>query len=513
MRGWIYVIDNESMPGLVRVATTASDPVAAARELNSRGLPTPFRIVYEALIDDFMQVGAQVEKKLALRAKSGGWFNCSVFDAVLEIATVSSAKALIENAYASDATLATWHELVLRRPASDRISALLSGNCPVEAVVAVLNGEADPCVLRVAVATALDMGLSEALIDLFERLGSESEYGLQAARCSHSQGDVLSYLIANSEPDGLLISALAANPKLPTEGFETLVDYATDDVTCTALATILLANGELPLEGLHNICWYFAADEAIQELSEKHIKWDADKWKVWLLTDTASAEDEAIAEHPKCPPEILEAMIFSDDGPAALAALSNRGCPVRRLIDYTYLSVSPQDISSEADWKRRKRDAAENNPSNPIKVATDTESPDVLRTLSVSLDRRVGVCVVGNTACPVDLLDAWSRRHPTDEPIMCAIAAHKNCSNMMLRALATHQTARVRRIVASRIDCPRSLFLDFVHDADHTVRNAALDNRNCTIDAVHLLLRSPIPEWRERALCHPLFLKIQNFKV
>jgi hypothetical protein len=39
MRGWIYVISNNSMPGLVKVGYSMKDPEERAKELDHTGTP------------------------------------------------------------------------------------------------------------------------------------------------------------------------------------------------------------------------------------------------------------------------------------------------------------------------------------------------------------------------------------------------------------------------------------------------------------------------------------------
>jgi hypothetical protein len=47
MKGWVYVITNLAMPGLVKVGYSRKDPELRAAELNSTGTPHPFVVEYE----------------------------------------------------------------------------------------------------------------------------------------------------------------------------------------------------------------------------------------------------------------------------------------------------------------------------------------------------------------------------------------------------------------------------------------------------------------------------------
>lgn len=51
MRGWVYVITNSSMPKLVKLGFSMKDPELRAKELEGSGIPTPYQVVYTALVN------------------------------------------------------------------------------------------------------------------------------------------------------------------------------------------------------------------------------------------------------------------------------------------------------------------------------------------------------------------------------------------------------------------------------------------------------------------------------
>ena len=51
MRGWVYIAENESLADMVKIGYTDSDPVARMASLSNTSVPTPFRVLYEVLID------------------------------------------------------------------------------------------------------------------------------------------------------------------------------------------------------------------------------------------------------------------------------------------------------------------------------------------------------------------------------------------------------------------------------------------------------------------------------
>lgn len=78
--GWVYVITNESMPGLVKVGVTAKRPEKRAKELDETGSPTPYKVETAFL---FSEGAEQIEKKAHtllsnIRVRGNReWFRCS----------------------------------------------------------------------------------------------------------------------------------------------------------------------------------------------------------------------------------------------------------------------------------------------------------------------------------------------------------------------------------------------------------------------------------------------------
>lgn len=51
-RGYVYILSNESMPGLFKIGKTRRDPAQRASELYQTGVPTPFRVEHSVLTPD-----------------------------------------------------------------------------------------------------------------------------------------------------------------------------------------------------------------------------------------------------------------------------------------------------------------------------------------------------------------------------------------------------------------------------------------------------------------------------
>ena len=82
MRGWVYVIANPAMYGLVKIGFSTKDPMMRAKELGGTGVPHPHVVMYEALIHDAWNVEQTAHKLLDDRREGKEWFRCSVNSAI-----------------------------------------------------------------------------------------------------------------------------------------------------------------------------------------------------------------------------------------------------------------------------------------------------------------------------------------------------------------------------------------------------------------------------------------------
>lgn len=85
MRGWVYVIRNKAIIGLVKIGFTTKDPILRAKEFNGTGVPFDFEVVFDALVDSPRDVEQSVHKSLAIYREGKEWFRCEVEVAVNQI--------------------------------------------------------------------------------------------------------------------------------------------------------------------------------------------------------------------------------------------------------------------------------------------------------------------------------------------------------------------------------------------------------------------------------------------
>lgn len=96
MKGWVYIITNKALNGLVKVGFTEKDPQYRARSLSNAAHPYPCVVEYEALVSDPRDVEAKAHIALLDKRENKEWFRCSIEDAVQVISHVASEGVIFE---------------------------------------------------------------------------------------------------------------------------------------------------------------------------------------------------------------------------------------------------------------------------------------------------------------------------------------------------------------------------------------------------------------------------------
>ena len=86
-RGWLYVLTNPVMPGLVKVGFSTKMVEARLAELHTTGVPLPFEVAFAALVRSPRQAEKRVHAALAAHrvSKDREFFRCTDADAVRAI--------------------------------------------------------------------------------------------------------------------------------------------------------------------------------------------------------------------------------------------------------------------------------------------------------------------------------------------------------------------------------------------------------------------------------------------
>lgn len=96
IRGWVYVISNEAMPGLVKIGFSTKDPILRAAELNSTGAPHPYQVVYDILVAGPRDIEQRVHAAMSKMKEGKEWFRCSADEAIEAIRHIAGALAITD---------------------------------------------------------------------------------------------------------------------------------------------------------------------------------------------------------------------------------------------------------------------------------------------------------------------------------------------------------------------------------------------------------------------------------
>ena len=102
MKGWVYVISNKAMPGLVKVGHSTKDPELRAKELDNTGSPHSYLVEYWMLIEDPYEIEQKTHRQLSSKREAKEWFKCTVEEAVIAIKQIAGSHVLSEEYVGSE---------------------------------------------------------------------------------------------------------------------------------------------------------------------------------------------------------------------------------------------------------------------------------------------------------------------------------------------------------------------------------------------------------------------------
>jgi len=85
MKGWVYIISNASLPGLIKIGYSMKDPDMRAAELNHTGVPHRYVVEYEILIENPSDVEARLHKEFSNYHEGKEWFRTQPEQAIKTI--------------------------------------------------------------------------------------------------------------------------------------------------------------------------------------------------------------------------------------------------------------------------------------------------------------------------------------------------------------------------------------------------------------------------------------------
>jgi hypothetical protein len=103
MDGYVYVISNKAMPGLVKVGFTTRTPEERASELDGSHSPYPPVVEYSAKVTDARAVEQDAHKQLKAVCAGKEWFRCKPERAIAAIKEAAGESLRQERSRAQDA--------------------------------------------------------------------------------------------------------------------------------------------------------------------------------------------------------------------------------------------------------------------------------------------------------------------------------------------------------------------------------------------------------------------------
>jgi hypothetical protein len=119
IRGWVYVISNPSLPGLVKVGFSRKDPQLRAQEFGGAGIPHPYKVEYDCIVKAPRDIEQRVHKRLEAAREQKEWFRCTVAEAARAIRDEAKGEIIAESTFAMEQSEPTT-------PPRDPLDALLS---------------------------------------------------------------------------------------------------------------------------------------------------------------------------------------------------------------------------------------------------------------------------------------------------------------------------------------------------------------------------------------------------
>ena len=130
-KGWVYVLTNQGMSGLVKIGYTSGLPQERAKALYSTGVAYPFKVMYQVRCREYRQVEQAVHRKLAAKRVNNGreFFACSVQEAIDAIAACVGDHFISDEDFrpASERKKRSVREQVRRRKHLSRLKYVLLG--------------------------------------------------------------------------------------------------------------------------------------------------------------------------------------------------------------------------------------------------------------------------------------------------------------------------------------------------------------------------------------------------
>jgi len=135
--GYIYILSNPSMPGLIKIGRSVHGGWRRAKEINQTGVPTPFILEFEMLTKNHEDIEGNVHEVLSNNRESDNreFFRVDIEQAIAEVISAISGRYImtLETKSVDDITI---HEIANRLSS---ISNPVSSSVVAEAIYYIDN--------------------------------------------------------------------------------------------------------------------------------------------------------------------------------------------------------------------------------------------------------------------------------------------------------------------------------------------------------------------------------------
>lgn len=85
-KGFVYILRNKAMAGLLKVGYSVKSPDERARELHTTGVPEPFEVAYYCYVDKAKRIEVEIHQRLSLyRHNNSREFFCVELEQVVQL--------------------------------------------------------------------------------------------------------------------------------------------------------------------------------------------------------------------------------------------------------------------------------------------------------------------------------------------------------------------------------------------------------------------------------------------
>lgn len=388
IRGWVYVITNKAMPGLLKIGYTLKDPIIRAAEFNGTGVPHPYDVEYEALVENPRDVEQQSHSRLQKYREGREWFRCDLSIAVGAIQLYSLNRLFLENIFSPSFDGQTQLQM-----AKEKIASL-------ESKIAYLESD--------------EYRFQDAINS------DDLDWKKCIARYPHWPENLIIELY-NCDTGYELSKELAGNPSMPPDYIHELVEECLEEV-CEAAAL----NPRTRSDTLALIRWL--TDDAQHENVAKHENYNQEVFNRLLEEYSCDPDYQVrslVPEFSDCPQYLLERLASDVNMEVRSAVASNSKCPLQTLRQL------------ELDDVQAIKDAVRSNYSHPHSIANNHERQFEF------------ISMLENPSTPTWVLSDFFQH--SNFQVRQAIALNPECPSDIREALYNDREIRVRIAAKHRI--------------------------------------------------------------